>query len=198
MTLSIIFSVLTGILGGYFFITESLTPYIDILIDSALYFLMLCVGIDIGLNKHIFKDLKKHSLIILVVPTSIIVGSLLGGLLTGYIFDMPKNLSLAISSGFGWYSLSGIILTQLDGAEIGTIAFLTNVFRELITVISIPFIAKYLNDYTTIAPAGATSMDSTLPIISKHTNPETVVIAFINGILLMGLVPILVPFFYSL
>ena len=78
---------------------------------------------------------------------------------------------MAISSGFGWYSLSGIILTQLHSAEIGTIAFLTNIFRELITVVSIPFIAKYLNDYTAIAPAGATSMDSTLPIISKYTNP---------------------------
>jgi len=162
MTLSIVASVITGILGGYFFI------------------------------------LKKHSLIILIIPTSIIAGSLIGGLITGYIFDMPKNLSLAISSGFGWYSLSGIILTQLHSAEIGTIAFLTNIFRELITVVSIPFIAKYLNDYTAIAPAGATSMDSTLPIISKYTNPETVVIAFINGILLSGLVPILVPFFYSI
>lgn len=196
MTLSIIISVLAGILGGYFFIPGSFTIYIDQLINIALYFLIFCVGIDIGLNKHIFKDLKKHSLIILIVPTSIVVGSLVGGLLTGYIFHMPKNISLAISSGFGWYSLSGIILTQLDSAEIGTIAFLTNVFRELITVVSIPFIAKYLNDYTTIAPAGATSMDSTLPIISKYTNPETVVIAFINGILLSGLVPILVPFFY--
>jgi len=198
MTLSIVASVITGILGGYFFISESLTQHIDILIDSALYFLIFCVGIDIGLNKHIFKDLKKHSLIILIIPTSIIAGSLIGGLITGYIFDMPKNLSMAISSGFGWYSLSGIILTQLHSAEIGTIAFLTNIFRELITVVSIPFIAKYLNDYTAIAPAGATSMDSTLPIISKYTNPETVVVAFINGILLSGLVPILVPFFYSI
>lgn len=198
MTLSIIVSVVTGILGGYFFIPESFIPYIDTLIDSALYLLIFCVGIDIGLNKHIFKDLKKHSLIILIVPTSIIAGSLIGGLIGGYIFHIPQNLSLAISSGFGWYSLSGIILTQLDSPEIGTIAFLTNIFRELITVVSIPFIAKYLNDYTAIAPAGATSMDSTLPIISKYTNPETVVIAFINGILLSGLVPVLVPFFYSI
>ena len=198
MTLSIIVSVVTGILGGYFFIPKSFIPYIDTLIDSALYLLIFCVGIDIGLNKHIFKDLKKHSLIILIVPTSIIAGSLIGGLIGGYIFHIPQNLSLAISSGFGWYSLSGIILTQLDSPEIGTIAFLTNIFRELITVVSIPFIAKYLNDYTAIAPAGATSMDSTLPIISKYTNPETVVIAFINGILLSGLVPVLVPFFYSI
>ena len=70
-------------------------------------------------------------------------------------------------------------------------------FRELITVISIPLIAKYLNDYATIAPAGATSMDTTLPIISKYTKPEIVVIAFFNGALLSSLVPILVPFFYS-
>lgn len=198
MTLSIILSIISGILAGYFFVPESVLPYMDTITGIALNLLIFFVGIDLGLNKHIFKDLKKHGILLLLIPISIIVGSLTGGLISGLIFKIPSNISLSISSGFGWYSLSGVILTKLHNAEIGTIAFLTNVFRELITVMSIPMIAKYLNDYTTIAPAGATSMDTTLPIISRYTKPEIVVISFFNGAVLSTLVPILVPFFYSL
>ncbi|WBW97741.1 lysine exporter LysO family protein [Oceanirhabdus sp. W0125-5] len=198
MTLSIILSVIFGIIAGYFFFPESVVPYMDTVTTIALNLLIFFVGIDLGLNKHIFKDLKKHGVLLILIPLSIILGSLAGGLITGLIFDMPSNISLSISSGFGWYSLSGVILTKLHSAEIGTIAFLTNVFRELITVMTIPFIAKYLNDYSTIAPAGATSMDTTLPIISRYTKPEIVVIAFFNGAVLSTLVPILVPFFYSI
>jgi len=198
MTLSIILSVFAGILAGFFIIPQEFVSSMDTVTTIALNLLIFFVGIDIGLNKHIFKDLKKHGSFLLLVPLSIIIGSLIGGMITGAIFEIPRNISLSISSGFGWYSLSGIILTKLHSAEIGAIAFLTNVFRELFTVVSIPLIAKYLNDYATIAPAGATSMDTTLPIISRYTKPEIVVIAFFNGAVLSSLVPILVPFFYSL
>lgn len=198
MSLSIIISVIAGVLAGYFIIPESLLTSMDLITTICLNILIFFVGIDIGLNKHIFKDLKKHGVILLLVPASIIAGSAVGGLITGLIFDMPTNLSMAVAAGYGWYSLSGILLAKLHNAELGAIAFLTNVFRELIAVMAIPLIAKYLNDYTTIAPAGATSMDTTLPLISRYTKPEIVVVSFFNGALLTSLVPLLVPFFYSL
>lgn len=198
MTLSIILSVIAGILAGIFIIPESLLDSMDLITTVSLNILIFFVGIDIGLNKHIFKDVKKHGVILLLIPASIIVGSAIGGLLTGYIYNLPANISSSIAAGYGWYSLSGILLAKLHNAEIGAIAFLTNVFRELIAVMTIPLLAKYLNDYTPIAPAGATSMDTTLPIISRYTKPEIVVVSFFNGALLSSLVPILVPFFYSL
>ncbi|MEA1975666.1 MAG: lysine exporter LysO family protein [Bacillota bacterium] len=198
MTLSIILSVIVGIFTGYFLVPATLISSMNTITTIALNFLILFVGIDIGLNKDIFKDFKKHGRLLILIPFSIIIGSLIGGLITGFILKIPNNISLSIASGFGWYSLSGILLSKLHTVETGTIAFLANVFRELITIISIPFLAKYLNYYTTIAPAGATSMDSTLPIISKYTNPEIVVISFFNGAILSALVPILVPFFYTM
>lgn len=198
MTLSILIALVAGIGIGFFALPAEMASHMGSFTEYALYLLLFFVGIDIGHNKHIFKDLKKHGYLLLVVPASIVAGSLAGGLVTGLIIGMPQNLSLSISAGFGWYSLSGILLTQLHSAEIGTIAFLTNVMRELIAIISIPLIAKYLNHYTAIAPAGATSMDTTLPIISRATTPEIVVIAFINGALLSTLVPVLVPFLYGL
>lgn len=198
MTLSIILSIIAGILAGMWIIPDAFAPNMDLMTTIALNILIFFVGIDIGMNKHIFKDLKKHGYILAIVPLSIIAGSLIGGYFAGLFFNYSYNLSLAISAGFGWYSLSGILLTKLHSAEVGAISFLTNVFREIIAVLTIPLISKYLNDYTTIAPAGATSMDTTLPLISRYTNPEIVIVSFFNGAVLSALVPILVPFLYAL
>ncbi|MCY6372007.1 lysine exporter LysO family protein [Clostridium ganghwense] len=198
MSLSIIIALLLGIFSGYYFIPENIISNSEILITIALNILILSVGIDVGSNKSLIENLKKKGLKLLCIPLCIVAGSVVGGLITGLFFKVSPNISLAIASGFGWYSLSGIILTSLCNVEVGTIAFLTNIFRELIAVITIPFLARYLNYYTTIAPAGATSMDTTLPLISESTNSETAFISFVNGLILSSLVPVLVPFFYSI
>ncbi len=193
MTYIIIVSILVGMGCGYFVFPPEIMSSIDNLASISLFVLIFLVGIDVGGNKTIFKDLKKAGFKVLLVPFGGIVGSLVG-----FLFNMALNESLAIGSGFGWYSLSGVMLKEMGGDTLGAIAFLTNVFREMITVISIPILAKKLNGYTAIAPAGATSMDTTLPLISKATNPEIAVIAFINGVILSSLVPVFVTFFYNL
>jgi len=198
MTYIIIISILAGIGCGYFIFPPEMMNSMDNLASISLLALIFLVGIDVGGNKKIFKDLKKVGLKALLIPFGGIAGSLLGGLLVGFIFNMAINESLAIGSGFGWYSLSGVMLKEMGGDTLGAIAFLTNVFREMLTVILIPILAKKLNGYTAIAPAGATSMDTTLPLIAKATNPEIAVISFINGAILTSLVPVFVTFFYNL
>ncbi|BEP29428.1 LysO family transporter [Helicovermis profundi] len=198
MTKNILLAVSIGIIIGHFFVPIEFSNYIELFITISLSFVLFLVGIDLGINRSIFKGMKKHGLIIIMIPIGVILGTLFGGVLSSIILKMPLNKGLSVSAGFGWYSLSGIILTKLDSAKLGTIAFLSNVFRELLTFITIPFIAKYLNDYSVIAPAGATAMDTTLPLVSKYTSPEVVVMSFFSGALLSTLVPFLVPFFYSL
>lgn len=198
MTIAILVSIILGILAGMTILPASIAPSMDMFTTIALNILILFVGIDIGMNKHIFKDVKKHGLILVIIPLSVVIGSALGSIIAGWICHMENNLSLAIGAGYGWYSISGILLTKLHSAEAGAIAFLTNVFREIFAVLSIPFIAKYMNQYTTIGAAGATSMDTLLPIISRYTTPEIVIISFFNGVVLSASVPVLVDFFYSL
>ncbi|MEW8993148.1 lysine exporter LysO family protein [Clostridium sp.] len=198
MTYIIIISILAGMGCGYFVFPPEIMSSIDNLASISLVALIFLVGIDVGGNKKIFKDLKKVGLKALLIPFGGIIGSLLGGLLVGLLFNMAINESLAIGSGFGWYSLSGVMLKEMSGDTLGAIAFLTNVFREILTVILIPILAKRLNGYTAIAPAGATSMDTTLPLIAKATNPEIAVISFINGVIMSSLVPVFVTFFYNL
>lgn len=198
MTISIIIAVIAGMLCGYFVMPQSIIDNLNTLSTIALNFLILSVGIDVGSNKNLIKNLKKSGFKIILIPACIILGSFAGGILTALIYNLSFKSSLSIASGFGWYSLSGILLTNLDGAQVGTTAFLTNVFRELIAVVLIPIVAVKLNHYTAIAPAGATSMDTTLPLIAKATTPEITVISFLNGVILSSLVPIFISFFYTL
>ena len=154
--------------------------------DMILYLLMFLVGISIGFNQGI------------VIPLGIVVGSILGGIAGGLLTGMPLGESTAIASGLGWYSLSGVTIGNLAGAQAGSIAFLSNLLREIFSFFSIPWISKKLNYYTCIAPAGATSEDTTLPMMIRYTNEETVVLSVFNGVICSALVPFLISFCYNI
>jgi uncharacterized membrane protein YbjE (DUF340 family) len=46
--------------------------------------------------------------------------------------------------------------------------------------------------------AGATAMDTSLPIISKATDGDTTIVSFLTGAILSILVPVLVPLLISI
>ncbi|OPL07366.1 MAG: hypothetical protein AVO33_05515 [delta proteobacterium ML8_F1] len=198
MSLLVVITVTLGIFYGILFNDNPIVANLDFLIQATLGFLLFFVGLDIGSNRSVFKGIKDKLFSVLVVTFSIILGSLTGGLITALVFSMSPGEGLAIAAGFGWYSLSGIILTNIGNAELGSIAFLSNVFRELITFLVVPIIAVKLNYLSAIGPAGATSMDTTLPIISKNTDSHTALVAFVNGLILTAIVPFLVPLLYTL
>ena len=97
-----------------------------------------------------------------------------------------------------FYSVSAVILRGLGGAQLGTVAFMTNVLRELMAFLMIPFVARHFGRYAAVAPSGATAMDTTLPVIARATDDETALIAVISGVVLTALVPVLVPLLYNL
>lgn len=197
MTKKILIVLAAGVLSGLFLIPDSLYGATGTMLDIGLCLLLFSVGVDIGSNKDIFKNLKNVGFKLLIVPAATILGSLFGGILCSIMFKMNLFGSLAVASGFTWYTLSAIIITPVS-AELGTIAFLSNVFREIIAFISIPFIAKHIGYLETIAVGGAISMDTGLPIITRNTSQEVVIISFISGIIISLMVPILVPIFVGL
>jgi len=197
MTIKIVFSVIAGIGVGYFLLPNSIFQYTDIIIDIGLCLLLFFVGIDIGRNKEVFSKIKKTGFKVLLIPFMIIIGSIGGSMFAGFLLKLPLNESGAVGAGFGWYTLSSMMLASYS-TELSTLAFISNVVREILALISIPIIAKYIGDIESIAPAGATAMDTSLPIISKSTNPHTAIIAFITGVILSTAVPILVPIIIKL
>ena len=165
--------------------------------DLILYILMFLVGISIGLNRGIVSKIKEYHIKIFVIPAGIIIGSLAGGIVSGLITGLPLNQSAATAAGMGWYSLSGVTIGNLAGAQAGSIAFLSNLLREIFSFFSIPWISKNLNYYTCIAPAGATSEDTTLPMMIRCTNGETVVLSVFNGVICSAAVPFLISFCFN-
>ena len=164
--------------------------------DIYLVVLMVLVGITIGFNEGIVEKLKRHTLHIIVVPTCIIVATILGGVACSFISGYPMNISTAIAAGLGWYSLAGVSISNLAGAEAGSIAFLSSLMREIGAFFMIPYISRHFNACTCIAPAAATSEDTTLPMLIRYTNEETVVLSVFNGIICSAAVPVLISLCY--
>lgn len=197
-SLLIVCSVIVGLIVGLLIIPEAYFSYLEIVTTYALGILLFGVGIDIGRHRKIFRQVKDLGWRLLIIPCLIAGGSIGGAWISGYFLGLPGNEATAVGAGFGWYSLSGIILTKIYSVELGSLAFLTNIFREVITFLILPFVVKYLGKLTAIAPGGATTMDVTLPLIKKIVGHELVIPAFISGVVLSILVPLLVPLLINL
>ncbi len=198
MTILIFSSVVLGILAGYFLLNGGQAAFLDSITNYSLALLLFGVGIDIGASREIIADLRIMGWKLLVIPILIAVGSIVGAVMTGLIFNFTVGESAAVGAGFGWYSLSGVLISKLHSAELGSLAFLTNVFRELMTVMMLPLVAKHFGSLAAIAPGGATTMDVTLPLVKESGGEAVVIPAFISGAVLSTLVPILVPLFLNL
>ena len=184
-------AVIVGILLGYF--TKSYINFdISLLIQFGLYLLLFFIGIDIGKNDNILNDLKKLNKKVLFLPFITIISSLAGGAVASILLPLSMGESVAISAGMGWYSFSAIELSKVS-IELGGIAFLSNIFRELLAIFSIPIIAKKIGSFESVSVAGATAMDSVLPIINKSNPAEISIISFYSGLVISIIVPILIP-----
>ena len=183
--------VIVGIILGYF--TKSHINFdISLLIQFGLYLLLFFIGIDIGKNDNILNDLKKLNKKVLFLPFITVISSLAGGAVASILLSLSMGESVAISAGMGWYSFSAIELSKVS-VELGGIAFLSNIFRELLAIFLIPIIAKKIGSFESVSVAGATAMDSVLPIINRSNPAEISIISFYSGLVISIIVPILIP-----
>ncbi len=165
----------------------------------ALALLMFCVGISVGSDLGALRNLRALDSRLLLLPLVTIVGSLAGCVIAGLFLpwrSIPDTL--AVGSGFGYYSLSSIFITQYKGAELGTVALLANIARELITLLGAPLVLKIAGPLAPISSGGATTMDTTLPIITTVSGKEFAILSIYHGFVVDFSVPFLVTFFCSL
>jgi len=161
----------------------------------ALYILMFLVGIGIGADRNSWSVLKSMKLKILLVPVGIIVGTLAGSAIVSvFLPELKLKEVLAVGSGFGYYSLSSLFITQISGQTLGVIALLSNVLREILTLLITPILVMHFGKLAGIASGGATSMDTTLPVITRYSGKEWSIISVFSGVILTILVPFLVTF----
>ena len=161
-----------------------------------LYFLLFIIGMqmasgDSGLGKLLCQPTA------LLVPVVTILGTLAGSLGTLVFAGMTPGKALALGSGFGWYSLSGVLISNLGDPTLGAASFLANLFRETLSFLAIPVLAATGRCESGIGIAGATSMDVTLPVVEDTWGATVVPLSVAHGVILSFLVPFLVPLFMS-
>ena len=158
--------------------------------------LLFCVGVTVGNNTALLKSFRQLDPRLMLLPLMTIVGTLSATAIAAMALP-GRSLTdcLAVGSGFGYYSLSSILITQYRGPELGTVALLANIIREVITLLGAPLMVKYFGSLAPISSGGATTMDTTLPIITRCSGQDFVIVSLFHGFLVDFSVPFLVTFF---
>lgn len=183
----------------------------DVVIENditiyVLYLLMFQVGLSIGSDKKLKEILSSIRPKLLLVPLATITGTLGFSALTSLLLTQWSLFDcLAVGSGFAYYSLSSILITQLKepslgvqlATELGTIALMANIMREIMALLGAPLFVKYFGRLSPICAGGATTMDTTLPIITRYSGKDLVFISIFHGIIVDFTVPFFVSFFCS-
>lgn len=191
---------LMGVANDFQFDLHNVSMYV-------LYALMFQVGIGIGSNKKLKELVKSLRPKMLLVPMATIVGTLLFSAFASLLLSQWSVFDcMAVGSGFAYYSLSSILITQFKepsiglqlATELGTIALLANISREILTLLAAPLLVRWFGNLAPISAGGATTMDTTLPIITRTAGQQFVVVSIFHGFVVDFSVPFLVTLFCSI
>ncbi|MDF7669908.1 lysine exporter LysO family protein [Orbaceae bacterium ESL0721] len=190
-SLRVCIAILIGFICGL--VPLPIWDYSEDFTKIVLIIMMFLIGISLRSNNITLKQILLNKIGIMTTII-VILSALLGGVIAAWIVGLPIKVGLALSSGFGWYSLSGILMTEAEGAMIGGVAFLNDILRELCAIILIPTLIKR-HTLTALGLCGATAMDFTLPMLQKGAGVTIVPPAVVQGFLLTLFMPILITFF---
>lgn len=164
-----------------------------------LYALMFCVGITLGSDTALAGRVRRLDPRLALLPVMTAVGTLAGAALSTLLLPpLTAGDTMAVGAGFGYYSLSSIFIADFRGAELGTVALLCNVMRELFTLLAAPLVARWFGPLAAVSIGGATTFDTTLPIITQSAGKPYAVVSIFHGCVLDFSVPFLVTFFCTM
>ena len=158
-----------------------------------LYALMFCVGVTLGNDRTLAERVRRLDPRLALLPVATAVGTLAGAALAAPLLGgWSLTDSLAVGAGFGYYSLSSIFIADLRGPELATIALLCNVMREIFTLLAAPLVARWCGPLAAVSIGGATTFDTTLPVITQAAGRPYAVVSIFHGCALDFSVPFLV------
>ena len=187
-------AVAVGMLAGYFLLPD--LPMAEDVATWSLMLLLFLIGLQLrnaGLSLRKLLMNRQGLGIALALAGS----SLLAGLLLTPVLGLAWHDTLALASGFGWYSLSGIVVGEALGPAWGGVAFLNDVIREIIALAIIPLLISR-RPAMAIGYGGATAMDFTLPVIRSSGGLACVPVAIASGFVLSFLSPVFMGLFLAL
>ena len=191
------FFVLGALCGVYHLIPYDFTQ--SKLSFYALCALMFSVGVSVGNDPQTLRNFRSLNPRLIFLPVMTILGTLAGcAVVSLFLSHRSVTDCMAVGAGFGYYSLSSIFITEYKGPELGTIALLYNITREIITLLFAPLLVRWFGNLAPISAGGATTMDTTLPIITRYSGQSFVVVSIFHGFVVDFSVPFLVTLFCSI
>ena len=163
-----------------------------------LWLLMGLVGLSIGSDRRLGEILRTLRPRVLLLPLATTVGTFAGVAAASLFLAYSLADCLAVGAGFAYYSLSSIFITQYKGAELGTVALLSNILREILTLVGTPLLVRLLGPLAPISCGGASTMDTTLPIIARYAGRDWIFVSIVHAMILDFSVPFWVIFFCTL
>lgn len=179
-----------GLMPRYF-MEHDVTLYV-------LWLLMALVGLSIGADRRLGEILRTLRPRVLLAPLATTVGTFAGVAAASLFLTYSLTECLAVGAGFAYYSLSSIFITQYKGAELGTVALLSNILREILTLVGTPLLVRLLGPLAPISCGGASTMDTTLPVIARYAGRDWIFISIVHAVVLDFSVPFWVIFFCNL
>ena len=190
--------VAAGMLFGYFFVPR--VTDVDVFQAASeswlvvgLCLLLAFVGFSMGLEGKLTAMLRGASLGIVLVPLAVVLGTLLAGVAYSFLSPLTLRESLAVSAGFGWYSLAPSVISGAGYAVAGAVSFLHNVLRETLGIILIPLVASKVGYIEAVTLPGTAAMDVCLPIVEQSCNAEALPYSFTTGMASCLFSALLVP-----
>ncbi len=195
--LFILFFFIAGIIVGTQDLVSNATG--DTLLSYALYVMLVLAGMSMGFDTRNFLIIRNFGLRILLLPVGSVLGTCFGAILAwGLLLALQYHISLrdvlGVGAGFGYYSLSSVMITRFGDAELGSVALIANVSRELLTLLFAPLLVRYAGGLAPVAAGGATTMDTCMPVIARYAGEQYAIMGIFSGMALT----IAVPFFVTL
>ena len=201
-TLLILGFVAAGMVCGYFLLPRfaggegAMDAFREIcgsLLTAGVCMILGIVGFTMGLTGEITEHLKHVGIKVIVIPLLAVAGSLAGGALYGVLSSLTVRESMAVSAGFGWYTLAPGLITEAGHTVAGAVSFMHNVMREVLGIIGVPMFARVFGYLECTAVPGVCAMDICLPIVERSTRSDIIVYSFMTGLFMCITVPVLVP-----
>ena len=153
--------------------------------DATLYVLWLLmglVGLSIGSDRRLGEILRTLRPRVLLLPLATTVGTFAGVAAASLFLAYSLADCLAVGAGFAYYSLSSIFITQYKGE----------------TLVGTPLLVRLLGPLAPISCGGASTMDTTLPIIARYAGRDWIFVSIVHAMILDFSVPFWVIFFCTL
>jgi uncharacterized membrane protein YbjE (DUF340 family) len=164
-------------------------PWLDLVDSHQLIIVMvLLIGVElvevplasIWTNRHAWA-----------MPCLVIAGSAVGGAGASLWTGDSVRTGLAIASGFGWVTLSSLLVGEALGDTYGAMTMASDMLRELLAITALYlFGARFRSP--SIGICGATALDATLPLIRAQCGPDAVPLALLSGLALTLASPVLI------